>query len=207
MHSRRHPPRRLRPEERALWQEIARSARPLDGRDPFATHTGDAPAPHPLADQPTRIPKSPPPPAAPAPIPMFRVGARAQTTLPRAADPAPVPLRMDAKAFARLSRGKLAPDARIDLHGLTLAEAQPELARFVTAAHARGARLVLVITGKGRGGPDGDDAFPRQVGALRREVPHWLGRPPLATMVLQIAPAHRRHGGSGAFYVYLRRPR
>ena len=114
---------------------------------------------------------------------------------------------MDRKAFTRMKRGKLKPEARIDLHGLTLAEAQPRLSRFIQAAHADGKRLVLVITGKGRSGRDDGDPIPTRPGALRRQVPDWLMRPPLSTMVLDIAPAHIRHGGEGAYYVYLRRSR
>jgi DNA-nicking Smr family endonuclease len=145
--------------------------------------------------------KSAPP---PPPLLPFRIGAQAPS-LPRgtAAFP-PAPLRMDAKAFGRLTRGRLAPDARIDLHGMTLAQAQPELSRFISRAHGSGARLVLVITGKGRLGDD-DGPIPRRIGALRHEVPLWLSRPPLGAMVLQVAPAHQRHGGMGAYYVYLSR--
>lgn len=112
-------------------------------------------------------------------------------------------MRMDPKIHRRMSQGKLRPEARLDLHGMTLAEAQPELLRFVLSCHARGARLVLVITGKGRGdhGP-----LPTRPGALRHQVPHWLHGSPLAAIVQQVAPAHFRHGGEGAYYVYLRRP-
>lgn len=116
------------------------------------------------------------------------------------------PVVMDRKAFARMRRGKLEPDARIDLHGMTLAQAQSALRSFVPGAVARGHRLVLVITGKGRGGDHGDGVSHRR-GALRHEVPHWLRRAPLAPLVLEIRPAHQRHGGEGAYYVYLRRPR
>jgi DNA-nicking Smr family endonuclease len=119
---------------------------------------------------------------------------------------AAAPLRMDAKAFARMSRGKLLPEARIDLHGLTLAEAHPELIGFVLNAYSRGHRLVLVITGKGRKGRD-DDPVPQRTGALKHQVPMWLHQPPLGPVVLQVAEAHLRHGGAGAYYVYLRRPR
>ena len=71
-------------------------------------------------------------------------------------------------------------------------------------AHERGLRHVLVITGKGRaGGPDAP--LPVRPGALRHAVPHWLHMPPLSAAVLQVTPAHRRHGGDGAYYVYLRR--
>jgi DNA-nicking Smr family endonuclease len=102
---------------------------------------------------------------------------------------------MDANTFARMARGRLRPEARLDLHGMTLAEAHGEVVRFVLHARARGLRLVLLITGKGRGD---------EVGALRRDVPRWLALPPLAPAVLQVAPAHRSHGGEGALYVYLR---
>lgn len=109
---------------------------------------------------------------------------------------------MDAKAYKRMTRGKIRPEARLDLHGMTLAEAFPELIRFILTCHANGLRLVLVITGKGRGehGP-----LPTRPGALRHQVPYWLHRVPLASAVQQVTAAHYRHGGDGAYYVYLRR--
>ena len=109
---------------------------------------------------------------------------------------------MDAKLHAKMSRGKLSPEARIDLHGLTLAEAHPELIRFVLNAHEAGLRLILVITGKGK---QMWEPIPRPTGALRHQVPHWLRLPPLGQAVLQVTEAHLKHGGTGAFYVYLRR--
>ncbi|WP_341799084.1 Smr/MutS family protein [Rhodovulum marinum] len=138
----------------------------------------------------------------------FRVGARAPDPSAHVADGAStsMPVRMDRKAFARLKGGKLAPEARIDLHGMTLAQAHPALTGFILRNHAAGRRLVLVITGKGRG-PDGDGPIPERRGVLKRQVPHWLHQAPLAAAVLQVTEAHRRHGGDGAFYVYLRRPR
>ncbi len=75
---------------------------------------------------------------------------------------------------------------------------------FILAAHAEGVRLVLVITGKGRPG-DADAHAPQRQGILRHSLPHWLAAPPLVGRVLQIVPAHQRHGGGGAYYVYLRR--
>ena len=87
---------------------------------------------------------------------------------------------------------------------MTLAEAHPALIRFLFAQQADARRLVLVITGKGR--PDGGDGpMPQRIGALRHQVPHWLAQPPLGQVVQQVLQAHPRHGGTGAFYVYLRR--
>lgn len=113
---------------------------------------------------------------------------------------------MDHKTFGKLKRGRLDPEGRIDLHGMTLDQAHPALTRFILSAQASGKRLVLVITGKGKKS-DESGPIPRPRGVIRREVPLWLAAPPLAQAVLQISPAHLRHGGSGAFYVYLRRNR
>ncbi|WP_428513748.1 Smr/MutS family protein [Roseovarius sp.] len=116
------------------------------------------------------------------------------------------PLQMDKRTNTRLKRGKVEPEARIDLHGMTLARAQPALTGFILRAQAQGKRLVLVITGKGKntdtGGP-----IPTRNGVLRHAVPQWLGMAPLSGLVLQITQAHVRHGGGGAYYVYLRRNR
>jgi DNA-nicking Smr family endonuclease len=114
------------------------------------------------------------------------------------------PLQMDAKTHGKMTRGKLTPEARIDLHGLTLSEAHPELIRFILNAQSDGARLVLVITGKGRRGED-IGPIPQRMGVLRHQVPQWLHMPPLGQAVLQVSEAHLKHGGSGAYYVYLRR--
>jgi DNA-nicking Smr family endonuclease len=111
---------------------------------------------------------------------------------------------MDRKRFGKMKKGRLAPEARIDLHGMTIAQAHPALNRFILDAAARGARLVLVITGKGKlrdeGGP-----IPERLGVLRHQVPHWLSTAPLRAHVLQVTEAHVKHGGQGAYYVYLRR--
>lgn len=114
------------------------------------------------------------------------------------------PVRMDRKALTRLKGGKLDPEARIDLHGMTLAQAHPALIGFIQRSQAQGRRLVLVITGKGAA-LDGDGPIFERRGVLKRQVPHWLHQAPLAGAVLQVAQAHRRHGGEGALYVYLRR--
>jgi DNA-nicking Smr family endonuclease len=86
---------------------------------------------------------------------------------------------------------------------MTADRAHAALARFVADGACRGLRCVLVVTGMGRG-PDGGV---RGDGVLRRETPRWLGVAPLSHHVLAVFAAHRRHGGDGALYVYLRRRR
>ncbi|WP_395542512.1 Smr/MutS family protein [Neotabrizicola sp. sgz301269] len=181
--------RRLTSDEAELWSTVARSITPMHNRHLQLPDPVEPTTPEP---QPVKQP-------AQSRIPAFRLGEKAA---PAPAAPPSDPLRMDARTHQKMTRGKLAPEARIDLHGMTLAEAHPELIRFILNAQSDGLRLVLVITGKGKGVAD---PVPRPIGALRHQVPHWLRLPPLALSVQQVAEAHLKHGGSGAFYVYLRR--
>ena len=114
---------------------------------------------------------------------------------------------LDRRRLDKLRRGKIMPQARIDLHGMTAARAHPELVDFILNRHAQGLRLVLVITGKGSARHEDDSIMPSRRGVLRHSVPQWLTHAPLGPLILQITPAHARHGGGGAFYVYLRRTR
>jgi DNA-nicking Smr family endonuclease len=109
--------------------------------------------------------------------------------------------RLDRRLKQRLARGLIAIDARIDLHGLTQAEAFAQLTAFLRRARRDGARTVLVITGKGGAGER--DGSPR--GVLRRQVPLWLSASGLREAVIAFAPAATEHGGAGALYVRLRR--
>ena len=120
---------------------------------------------------------------------------------PEPAPPPPPPLSpLGRRLRARVARGKEAIDARLDLHGKTQSEAHAALLHFLRSAGARGARLVLVITGKGqRSAGEG--------GVLRRQVPHWLRLPEFRVFVIGFEDAHIAHGGEGALYVRLRRPR
>ena len=207
-------PRGVTPGERALWDAHARRYAPLE-----ASRAHRAPAEPPRAPPDRPAPASAPDPFRPplepgAPVLFpFRLGERARA-LHGTRDVAPplaealsrAPLAMDRRAHRALVRGRARPEARLDLHGMTLDRAHPALTAFVRRAHARGLRLLLVITGKGRP-DDGTEVIPRPRGVLRHQVPAWLARPPLSALVQQIAPAHRRHGGEGAYYVYLRRAR
>jgi DNA-nicking Smr family endonuclease len=193
-------PRHLSPEERALWDHVTRNDARLHAERKAEAEAAPLPAPvmRPVEVMP--------------PLPRFVVGEKADhrrsdDLLPGLAeDMARMPVRMDAKAFGRMSKGKLVPEGRIDLHGMTLAEAHPALRDFILMAHAAGRRLVLVITGKGKV-RDEYAPMPVRHGVLRHQVPQWLNMAPLRGLVLQIRPAHLKHGGEGAYYVYLRRQR
>jgi DNA-nicking Smr family endonuclease len=196
----------LTPEDRELWERVKRTATPLPPsklEKQGATQVSEAAKTQDVLTTPGA-----------RPIKTFRIGESASAPAspqPRH-DPsdriAQAPIRMKQTAHRRMIRGKMKPEARIDLHGMTLSEAHPALIGFVIDAHARGLRLLLVITGKGRGGDREDHGpIPIRRGVLKQQVPGWLTAPPLGPLVLEIREAHQRHGGGGAYYVYLRRPR
>lgn len=110
---------------------------------------------------------------------------------------------IDRNTAERFRKGELPIDATLDLHGYTQAQAQPQLRRFIASHHARGSRMLLIITGKGtKSSPDEE-----RRGILREALPRWLADEALAPCVLAFDVAKQKHGGSGAYYVLLRRKR
>jgi DNA-nicking Smr family endonuclease len=172
--------RSLDDEERVLWSTVTKSIDPLHKR----SRTRD--------DL-----EGPVPGAAHRPVPV--------TPRPRASEhrpvktPEPPPLAsLDRRARKRLVKGRDSIDGRLDLHGMTQEEAHHALDRFLENALQRDARLLLVITGKGRGG---------NIGVLRRQVPLWLSLPEFRARIIGYDQAHIAHGGEGALYIRVRRRR
>ena len=165
-------------EERVLWATFTNAIEPLHATTLVPDEGDDvvAQVPHPV-----RLAKSvhapPPAQAKPAPPPLAPLGRRMKRGV---------------------ARGKERIDARLDLHGLTQAQAHSALLHFLRNAQARDARLLLVITGKGRGA---------EPGVLRRQVPHWLGLAEFRALVVGFEDANIAHGGEGALYVRVRRTR
>jgi DNA-nicking Smr family endonuclease len=185
--------RRLTAEEIELWHQVVEKTERLHA------------AMHPPRPLPKPKPSKPPVARVATPLdkPLSKAPAPGWTIQKSAKPPA---VQMDRKAYGRLKRGKLVPERRIDLHGMTLERAHPELTRFILSSQASGCRLVLVITGKGKR-DDGGSPISGMRGILRRNVPIWLAMQPLAQAVIQVSPAHVSHGGDGALYVYLKRSR
>jgi DNA-nicking Smr family endonuclease len=168
--------RQLSDEERALWSGFARSITPL-------RRLGVSDAPATAATAATPVP----------PRPIVRHDA------PPAKAPPLAPF--DRRLKQRVSRGRDAIDMRIDLHGMTQSEAHAAVLRFLRRAQADGARIALIVTGKGAG--RGSDSR----GVLKRQVPLWLALPEFRPFVLGFDDAHAGHGGEGALYVRIRRAR
>ncbi len=170
--------RRAAADDSGLWRRVVRDVAPLPGRGSYLDHgrlartAGETPAV----------------PVAPAALAPRQPASQPLPPLDRFAG-------VDRATAERVKRGRYPVEARLDLHGMTQAEAHRRLAGFVAAARAAGRRCMLVITGHGH----------MSGGVLKAAVPRWLGEPELRRHVLAIAPAQPRDGGSGALYVLLRR--
>lgn len=119
--------------------------------------------------------------------------------------PAPALAPLERRLKQRLLRGRTSVDQVLDLHGLYQAAAHRRLLHFLANAQAGGARLVLVITGKGRSSAAEDYGFEPEEGVLRRQVPHWLRSPDMRRLIIGFEQAGQPHGGAGALYVRIRK--
>ena len=192
--------RRLTRPERELWESYV-----AGGQVPPPEKK---PAPQKKLNNPQRQAKRHA--TAPVRIESFEIGSKAAPRVGWAPPPeGSFAIRMhnyqlDGKVRKRLMSGKMEPESKLDLHGMDREEAKRAVARFVLSSSGIGRRLILIVTGKGR---ERDDAgpIPQRAGILRRSLQTWLDARPLKDVVQYVSLAHDAHGGSGAFYVYLRR--
>lgn len=170
--------RPLRPDEVQAWVAVARTVTPAPGK---------------AVPELPEAPKPPePPPAAAAPPVLAPASAPRSKTRP---EPKWEPDPIEPKRKRRIVTARQPIEARIDLHGLTLFEAEDRVKAFVRRSWDQGFRAVLIVTGKGSSGAGG---------IIRDWAPTWLADVSLAGMVAGVAPADRRHGGEGALYVALK---
>ena len=187
--------RSLSREDARLWAVVAKTVKPLST------------APEPLTDALPPISEATPAPPKPRP----RKPEPTSITVPRPAVPKPATVRpldshgLDASWERKLAKAVLHPDFTLDLHGHSLDAAHRRLDMGLAQAAAMGARLVLVITGRPRPAEAADRGSNR--GAIRAKVLDWLALGPHGSRIAAVRPAHRRHGGAGALYVVLRRPK
>lgn len=168
--------------ELELWARYLRGVKPLSGAAALPV----------VADVPPSG-LSEPAPSLPPPV------ARARS---RAARP-PVaigiaPPGLDRATWTRFRAGRIAPDRKLDLHGMTVANAHLAVSALVVGAVGQGLRCIEIVTGHGRRSVG-------ETGVLRREVPMWLNEPGLRPMILAVCHPHAAN--QGALLVLLRRQR
>ncbi|MEM9716305.1 MAG: Smr/MutS family protein [Pseudomonadota bacterium] len=189
--------RKLSDADKAIWAEVQKSVAPLKPNPP-----------RPVLDAVAKTPSLHPEISDPVTVPNFRIGEKAVDRPSVGFQPdygrtSPV---MDRKNYQRLLKGKKDIDQTVDLHGMTLDHAKVFVTSRLMAAYNSGHRLVLVVTGKGNRTTQDEFNRPKS-GVLRQNLPDWCAHAPLSSIVLQVVHAQQKHGGTGAYYVYLRRAR
>ena len=197
--------RPLSPDEAALWARVMAGVRPLVGhRAPVAGASTGLPSKKPLVSSTVATPFRPGvSPATPATAPDAASRLRSKRTDARAAPSAPANT-LDGTWDRQLSRGLVSPDRTIDLHGHTLHSAHDVLDAALDASIRHGNRLILLITGKP---PRPASERPHARGAIRAATGDWLAGSRHAAAIAAVRAAHPRHGGAGALYIVLRKPR
>ncbi len=197
------PPRGLSAPEAELWARVAATVKPLS---PLRTGEGDhakrgGGAGEPVVPAPVSVAKK-----IKGRVPPVRAVVQpAPAAAPSLADNRGLDSHWE-RRLARTGTGSgMGPDFTLDLHGCNLAQAHARLDHGLLQAKAMGARLVLLITGKPRPAAAADRAETR--GAIRAKVLDWLAAGPHASDIAAVRPAARRHGGEGALYLVLRRPK
>ena len=185
--------RRLNAEETSAWARVMASVRPI--RPVRAV----APPPVKLPDVPTSVTGRPAVAKIKGRVPPIRQPEAAARTAPKPHAAA----TLDGSWDRRLTRGMRQPDMTLDLHGHTLASAHALLDQGLDRALARGARVILLVTGKP---PRPESERPHARGAIRAAVADWLAASRFADRIAAVRGAHPRHGGAGALYIVLRRP-
>ncbi len=172
--------RRITPGEQALWRRAVRNVTPLSRN---------------AAGQPEQIKRSGTPTGVPAQKPPSIAPRAHETRKPLRQDPFAAG---DPKADRLVRRGRKAIDATFDLHGHTQVTARAALYGFLLEARARGYGCVLIITGKGA-----SSGHPGR-GVLRARFKDWLSEDAFRQHIVRASAAHPRHGGGGAYYVFLK---
>jgi len=180
------------PPDFALWEDVARTIKPLHKAKARKKPPAKAEAPPPAVK-----PASPGKPIARPPVIRH--------------DPPPI-TGLDRRSERRMTRGDVEIEARIDLHGTGIERSRERLLNFLTSSRSEGLRLVLVITGKGASPftrhtlhGKGHYHAPERQGRLRQLAPEWFHENEFRAHIAGFQPAHPRHGGGGAFYVRLRK--
>ena len=107
-------------------------------------------------------------------------------------------LGIDRKLDKKLKGGQIKIDKTIDFHGKTLDEAFDSLLLNIESAFENGLRMLLVITGKGRGTKEGKES-------IKSQIEYWMKHPNISSKVIKYTDAQQRDGGTGALYVLLKR--
>ena len=95
----------------------------------------------------------------------------------------------------------------IDLHGYTLDEANKTIENFINKAYLESVNKLIVVTGKGIHSENEKDPYvSKDLGILKYSVPEFISNNiALMNKINEITDANIEDGGSGAFYIFLKK--
>ena len=95
----------------------------------------------------------------------------------------------------------------IDLHGFTLDEANKTIENFINKAFSENINKLIIVTGKGLHSENEKDPYvSKDLGILKYSVPEFISNnASLMSMINEITDAKIEDGGTGAFYIYLKK--
>ena len=95
----------------------------------------------------------------------------------------------------------------IDLHGYTLEEANIVLEKFILQSYKKNIKKLIVVTGKGlHSNKDKDPYVSKNMSILKYSVPEFINNNnKLMSLISEMKQAKIEDGGSGAFYIYLKK--
>ncbi len=176
-------PRRLGPDEKALWGRVIATVEPMRGVKP-------------MVEVETK-------PVVPA-----KAGTAVGLVQPsrgsrlRGNDDKPASANtLDGHWDRRIHRGGIVPDISIDLHDSSLSSAYTRLDRALEQAIAQKLKVILLVTGKARAH---DRTSGEGRGAIAAVVRDWLAASRHAKSISAVRNAHPKHGGTGALYIVLK---
>ena len=95
----------------------------------------------------------------------------------------------------------------IDLHGFTLQEANKTIEKFINNSYDHNVSKIIVVTGKGlHSSVEKDPYVSKDLSILKYSVPDFIeNNPDIMKKVIEIKDAEVKDGGSGAFYIFLKK--
>lgn len=112
---------------------------------------------------------------------------------------------IDKNTATKFLKGDYTIDARLDLHGYTEKAAFAAVVDFIKDSYIKKKRCILIITGKGL--KDDKKPWYEIKGVINQALIGWLNNPEIRPFILSVSQAKQSDGGSGAFYVLLKRQR
>jgi len=95
----------------------------------------------------------------------------------------------------------------IDLHGYTLEEANIKIEKLIIESHLEKIKKIIVVTGKGLHSQNEKNPYvSKELSILKYSIPEFIkNNPSLMRLINKIEEASIEDGGSGAFYIYLKK--